>query len=403
MRVVLGIHSLAGNGGTESYVTTVGDHLQRSGHEVWVYSAEDGVVGDAARLLGLRVVTRPESLPEAITAFLVQDSIAALELFALRPEVPQIFVWHSELFDVQVPPQLEGVTTRIVTLYADARRRLDGLAVRAPVVELSHPVDSDRFKPATPLREHPRALTMSNYLVGERLTLLEGACAEVGIELRTAGGWSQNGLTSRPEAAFNGADIVFAKGKTAIEAMACGRAVFVYDVFGADGWVTRESYPDLEKKCFGGNLARVEVTHQDLVRELEKYDPAMGLVNRDLALSKHSAIAHCGQIAQVIRDVAGERDEGEGRRQDGLFEMARLARVNWRHESRAFFASAALHVSEVKVGELVSQLHQVKTEEAGLRKRADDLQFALQTVTGSRRWRVLNLLLKPLDLLRGRA
>ena len=60
----------------------------------------------------------------------------------------------------------------------------------------------------------------------------------------------QAGLLSEPAwdpvATIAEADIVVGKGRAVLEAMSCGRAAFVYDAFGGDGWVTAESYPRLE-------------------------------------------------------------------------------------------------------------------------------------------------------------
>lgn len=403
MRFVIGIHSLAGTGGTESYVTTVGDHLQRSGHDVWVYAAEDGRTGDAARALGLRVTTDRRALPEEIDVALVNDSVVALELLDARSSAPQIYVWHSDIFDVQVPPQLDGVTSRIVTLYAEGRRKAESLAVSAPIVELSHPVDCYRFQPQTPLGREPRALTLGNYLGGERKQILERACKRAGIELTSVGAQSENGVTDRPEDAFNRADIVFAKSKAAVEAMACGRAVFVFDAFGSDGWVTADSYERLAAGCFAGNKGGQTVEVEALVRALGEYDPAMGVVNRDLAVVNHSAIAHAAAIASLAEEVAAENGRrGEAQRHDVLFELARLARVNWRHESQAFAAGLALQQSELARGDLAWGLEKATAERDAAKTAAEEADRKLAEIVNSSRWRLLSRLLAPLDKLRRR-
>src|ERR1035437_2511868 len=108
MRIVLGIHSLSGAGGTESYMITIADHLQRAGHDVYVYSAEDGQSGDVARSFGLRVAIGTEELPDAVDTVLAQDGVAALELLESHPGAALIYNWHSELFDLQLPPQIDG-------------------------------------------------------------------------------------------------------------------------------------------------------------------------------------------------------------------------------------------------------------------------------------------------------
>lgn len=407
MRLVIANHSLDHAGGIESYTTTVADHLQRLGHDVLIFSREDGFTGDVARALGLRVVTDPARLPVEIDVVFSQDGAAALEMLELRPAAPQIYVWHSDLFDLHIPPQIEGAVARIVTLWGGARAKAEALAVGAPIVEMSHPVDTDRFKPRTPLRRPPRALALGNYLTGERMRILQQACELAGIELVTRGLHTDRGATDRPEDEMNAVDIVFAKAKAAIEAMACGRAVFIFDAFGSDGWVTSDNFDELEQRCLSGTGASQTVTPDALVEALARYSPAMGVVNRDLAVSRHGAIAHTSALVALAREVAAEvesdsRQQSTRREHDASFELARLTRVNWRHESRAFFADARLQQSELRRGDAEWKLEQSEADRAAAMARAEAAETRLAEVLASRRWRTLNALLMPFDRLRGR-
>lgn len=402
MRIVIASHSLDHAGGIESYSTTVGDHLQRAGHDVVIYSSEDGFTGELARGLGLRVAIGEKSLPDDIDVVLSQDGAAALDLLDFRPRVPQIFCWHSDLFDLHLPPQLEQVTARIVTLWGGARRKAEAIAVSPPIVELSHPIDLDRFKPRTPLRANPRAVALGNYLTGERMRILERACESAGIELEQWGSHSENGVTDRPEEVLNSADIVFAKAKAAIEAMACGRAVFVFDAFGSDGWITPDRYALLEASCFAGTTGTQPVDEQSIAAALAHYDPAMGIANRDLATANHSAIRHASELAVLAKEVATESRGSAPKQHEALYELARLTRVNWRHESQAFRADARLQQSELRCGDLEWELQKSEAERSAASARADDAEERLATIVNSSRWRWLNRLLAPIDLLRGR-
>ena len=402
MRIVIANHSLDFAGGIESYSTTVADQLQRTGHDVVIYAAEDGFTGTVARRMGLRVATSEAWLPSEVDVVLAQDGAAALEMLEFRPTAPQIFFWHSDLFDLHLPPQLDCVTARIVTLWGGARRKAEALAVSAPIVELAHPIDVERFKPRRPLRDHPRAVALGNYLTGERLRILERACELAGIELELWGLHSENGVTDRPEDAINSADIVFAKAKAAVEAMACGRAVFVFDAFGSDGWVTPDHYARLEASCFAGTGATQPVDEESIASALAAYSPAMGVANRDLAVANHSAIRHVAEVAKLAKEVAAEVDSIPPMRHEALPELARLTRVNWRHESRAFSADARLQQSELKRRDLELALQRSEAERAAALNQANVWERQLSTTVNSRRWRILNALMAPIDLLRGR-
>ncbi|MGH2905615.1 MAG: hypothetical protein ACRDKI_02460 [Solirubrobacterales bacterium] len=364
MRIVFAIHTLAHSGGTESYMTTVADQLQRAGHDVFIYSAEDGPTGETARGMGIRVVNSVREIPEATDVFLVQDGIAALELLDVRPEVPQVYNWHSELNDVQLPPQIEGVTRLIVTLHANAQRRIASLAVKPPVLRLTQPIDTKRFMSLQPLPNQPRKLlALSNYLRGDRREMLASACATAGIEFRQVGAHGDS-VTETPELEINAADIVVGKARVALEAMACGRAVYVFDAFGGDGWITPSTYSEFEASCFAGNARRRHLNVEQLAAEFAEYDPSMGVANRDLVVEHHSAMRHAGELVEAIERVLDEPRVTPPN--DNAFELARMARLKWRHEG------TAVQLSE-EIARLREELHAANTR--------------MSAIEQSKRWR----------------
>ena len=106
-----------------------------------------------------------------------------------------------------------------------------------PVVRLRVPIDTDRLVPLGALHERPRrAVLLGNYL--ERDVAVTAAWSGAGLEVERIGGSVQSYDVAT---AVADADIVIAKARAALDAMACGRAVYVFDVFGGDGWVTPAS------------------------------------------------------------------------------------------------------------------------------------------------------------------
>lgn len=405
MRIVFAIQSLGGFGGTESYVATVGDHLQRAGHDVWIYAVENGRFGEFAKSLGLRVCSTVEDLPDRIDAVLAQDAPASIEMLAARPDVPQAYIWHSELVDVQLPPQLNGAIAVIVALSGNAFRRINAMAVKSSVVQLTQPIDVYRFVSMSPINERPRiALYLGNYLRGERARMLREACEMAGVELRFVGEFA-DGFDAAPESAINQADIVFAKSRAALEAMACCRAVYVYDEFGCDGWVTPENFETFAEGAFAGNLTAHTVSVKSLAEDLGRYDASMGYINRDLVSARHNAINHIGAIAELIGGLADTRPDRAAAERSDLFELERLTRVNWRHEARSFRLAGEIEIvaaerekQRIRADRAESELHQLRervaTEDRGV--------AAAKSAYESRRWHMINALLHPLDRLRGR-
>ncbi len=396
MRIVIGIHSLAAQGGTESWVTTIGDHLQRVGHDVWIYSAEGGVTAGLAESLGLRTVLNARDLPDDVDVALVQDVVSALELAAWDANTPQVFISHSDIFDVQLTPQLPDVTACIVTLYDRAEERVLSQALTAPVRRLKQPVDVQRFRPTRPIAAEPRvAIALGNYLAGERREIIRTACELAGIEFRQVGA-TASGATTTPERTINEADIVIGKAKVIHEAMACGRAAYVFDVAGCEGWVTAESYDVLVGDNFAGRTRPRLFTTQQLAEDLRAYDPAMGIVNRDLMVAHHTAEMHTARLVDVIREFVPPREGAKRAERPELFELARLVRVNWRHEGNAYQLTRFN-------GELASNNAELRWELEQARALAQSAERKLNDVHHSLRWRVVQGVMRPFDRMRGRA
>jgi hypothetical protein len=350
MKVVLALGSL-GIGGTESYSLTVAEQLDRLGHEVSIYTPQPGAGVAVARDRGI-AVQGPGELPAEIDAAFVQDAAVAYEIAELRPQARRVFVTHSESFDPQSPPQLTGVVEAAVALNERVARRLRAFAGELPVVRLRQPIDNERFLPYGALPPRPReALVISNNNLAERRPLLEAAAGEAGLSLSWLGG--EAGQTPDPRERIASAQIVIGYGRSLLEAMSCGRAAFVYDWAGGEGWVTAESYPRIEADGFAGR-DEVVLSGEEMAAALAAYDPAMGPVNRDLVVAHHRANVHAQELLDLLGEVS-PRDPADA----PLAEMGRLVRLEWRARSEAHglrTENAHLHREVGEIGQLNNQL-----------------------------------------------
>jgi hypothetical protein len=136
-------------------------------------------------------------------------------------------------------------------------------------------VDLDRFRPRPPLPAKPRrALVFSNQ-ASERtfLPAVREACDRLGIALDVAGVASGDPV-ERPEELLPGYDLVFAKGRAALEGMAVGAAVVLCDQAGAGPLVTTGELDRLRPLNFGIRALRDPLTAGFLASQIERYDPA---------------------------------------------------------------------------------------------------------------------------------
>ncbi|HEX2097248.1 MAG TPA: hypothetical protein VHF50_07770 [Solirubrobacterales bacterium] len=360
MRLLLATNHL-GLGGSESYLLTVAEQLDRLGHETALYAPEPGEGATVARERGIAVIG-DAGLDEPYHAALVQDAAVALEVGDRCPGLPQLFVAHSEIFDLQTPPQLDGVVGLVVALNDRVANRMRSLATEVEMVRMSQPIDTERFAPRGALPEKPRrALLLSNTPNHDRIALLERACEEAGIELVRLGGLAGRAADVRP--ALAEAEIVIGYGRSVLEAMSFGRAAYVYDWKGRDGWVTGETYPAMEADGFGGRADVPGVQDIPLAEDLRRYSAAMGPDNHDLVVANHRANVHAQELVGLFERLA----KPEPRPREELREMARLVRLEWRARLEANgLAKENAHLREL--------LEEARESVRGERERADEAE-----------------------------
>jgi hypothetical protein len=372
VNIALATHGFASPGGSESYVLTVAEQLERLGHGVVIYAVETGAMSEFATERRLAVVSEPDELDGRCDAIIVQDSVVAYRLAEHYPHTPQLFRAASDLYDLQLPPALPGLVGGVVVCSERVWARIAALAAGHRVHRLRQPIDTERFVPAGALADSPRiALLLGNYLRGDRLTAITSALEAHGLEVRSAGRRGQP--TCSPERAIWDADIVVAKGRAALEGMACGKAVFVYDQFGGDGWVTTDSYAAMEADNFAGVSGPPIATSTQLAAELDGYSTTMGTINRELALSHHGARAHAHELCALLDGLDAPADL----RQAPLLELSRLAGVQWRTELRALSLEEASRAAHGEAQRANVERDALRSEHARLvadnRELADEL------------------------------
>lgn len=342
MRTVLATDAFASVGGSETYLLTVAEHLQRLGHGVTIHAVTlGGGMAELARARGIHLAPELDDLPAECDVILSQDGGVAYALAERWPRTPQVFVCHSALFDLQLPPFVAGVVGVVVVLSDRVERRIRALDPAYEVVRLRQPIDTERLVPRGAPRPRPeRALLLGNYLRGDARRAIVDTWTDAGIEMVEVGAHATVSL--HPEEQIAAADIVVGKGRALLDAMSCGRPAYLYDAFGTDGWVTPEIYPLLEADAFAGQASPLVASVDRLRGDLEAYDPLMGRANRELTMNHHQARAHAEALVGLFRRLAPAAATTSTPNR----ELARLIRLRWRAEGELFalrgeFAAAA--------------------------------------------------------------
>ncbi|MBJ7356928.1 hypothetical protein [Nocardioides sp.] len=347
MHVVMATPHLVDVGGSETYLYTVAENLVRLGHEVTVHAPVLGAMAEQVRGVGATVVDE-SGLPEACDAVLVQDVGTAYAMADRWPGQPQVYVAHSAYFDLQLPPLVPVPGSVVVVMSDRVGARVGALPGTFETVRLRQPIDAVRLSPRGTVSARPRrAVLLGNYLRGEARDALVEAWSAAKVRV------VQVGVMTRPTldvaAAVADADIVVGKGRAVLDAMACGRPAFVYDVFGADGWVTAASYDAFEADAFAGQSQAAVLDRDGLVRALDHYDPAMGRVNRELILKHHQDRKHAEALVGIFRRLT----PGGGDGPTEAAELARLSRLRWKAELEA-------EALRGQVGELTGRLQEAQ-------------------------------------------
>jgi hypothetical protein len=263
----------------------------------------------------------------------------------------------------------------VVVMSERVERHARALAHAPEVVRLRQPIDTRRFAPAGPLRERPeRALLLGQYLNGPRRELLRAACADVGLDCMVV---DAEHPSADPTLDMAAADVVVGKGRVILEAMACGRAAYVFDLGGTDGWVTAERYPAMEADAFGGqSRPRAAVDREALGRDLRGYRVEMGLTNRELVLAHHAANRHAQDLVGLLRDARASAPPADA----PMRELARMTRQSWPLEYETYALRRGL-------------------QDAHARQASTERQ--LDAFRRTRRYRLARALGRPLDVLLG--
>jgi hypothetical protein len=315
LRILITNLQLTEGTGTEQVTRDLAIGFVKRGHTVAVYSPMQGGFADRMRSEGIQLVDTPAAVgwvPDVIHGHHHVETMAALRTY---PEARGVFVCHDGRQWADHPP-LHPRVMRYVAVDNNCRERL---ATRVPLERLSvigNWFDADRFTPRPPLPDRPRrALFFSNY-AGKSPALfrvLREACEaeDISIELL---GESAGNQRPDPESLLGDYDLVFAKGKCAIEALATGCAVIVCHERPGP-LVTSLNMEVCRQWNFGLRLALSPLSAESVRREIREYDA------KDAAAVCRFVRERCGFVeavsayerlyADVIADEKPSERDGE--------------------------------------------------------------------------------------------
>ncbi|MEM7034825.1 MAG: glycosyltransferase [Chloroflexota bacterium] len=334
---------LKGYAGTEVVIRDLAVGVQAQGYQPLIYSPILGKVADEIAANGIQVVNNLNDLSIQPDIIHGHHFIQTLEALAHFPNTPGIYVCHDRLHWNDTPPRLDRLKQYVAVDYNCRERLIDEAQVSPEAIQvIGNTVDLTRFQPRSPLPDKPRrALIFSNY--AQRNTHVESiqtACATLNLPVDIVG--EKHGTAhSNPEQILGDYDLVFAKARCALEAMAVGCAVILCDTQGLGSLVTATEVAQFRHWNFGMRLLQHPLNPEGIISQIKRYN------------AKDAAI-----VSRYIRDQASL--------QQGLNQYLTLYKkviTEWQAEpSSELDSDDHLKIALEKIKELGSQINELKVE-----------------------------------------
>lgn len=275
MRILLGTHYLAKTGGTESYTFALAMELKRLGHEVEHFAIIRGGVSSMLEEKGVPFMTSDH-----------YDLILANHTTVVEQLWPKGFIvqtCHGNIAELEQPSPYADA---YVAVSEEVREHLQSKGYRAAAV-IANGIDCNRFcqkKPVSPTLQTVLSLCQSDVAND----FIRRCCQQEGIRFLQSNKFTDNVWSI--EELINESDLVVGLGRSAYDAMACGRCVLVYDYreymgeFLGDGMLTPESIQKSMLCNCSGRSNRLKYNEETFIKELQKYSSELGAWGREFAL-----------------------------------------------------------------------------------------------------------------------
>ncbi|MEO8074714.1 MAG: glycosyltransferase family 4 protein [Acidobacteriota bacterium] len=268
--------TLAGRTGTETALRDLVVGLKAAGQQPMVYSPELGEIAEEIRASGIPVFSQLAHLPEEPDIVHGNHHVETVEALLRFRNARGLFVCHDRRAHISAPPRMGRILRYVAVDYNCLERLTNEYGIPEHLTRVIYnSVDTARFLPRPPLPPHPqRALVFSNYAgPGTQLDTVQDACALLSLPVDVVGSLSGKS-SSAPERLVGQYDLVFAKARCALEAMAVGAAVVLCDTPGLGPLVTSAEVAHLRPWNFGARLLRDPLDPAGIVRQVQRYDAA---------------------------------------------------------------------------------------------------------------------------------
>lgn len=294
MKILLGTHYLAKTGGTESYTYALAMELKRLGHDVEHFAI---IRGDVSSMLEEKGV--PFMKSDHFDLILANHTTVVEKLW---PKGFVIQTCHGHIAELEQPSPYADA---YVAVSEEVKEHLQSKGFQAAAV-IANGIDCKRFFPKKPVSQTLQTvLSLCQSDVAN--DFIRKCCEQENIKFLQSNKFTDNVWSI--EDLINESDLVVGLGRSAYDAMACGRCVLVYDYrdymgeFLGDGMLTPKSIAKSLLCNCSGRANRLKYDEQGFIAEMQKYSPELGAWSREYALENLNIEVAVGKYLDIYRNA----------------------------------------------------------------------------------------------------
>jgi hypothetical protein len=276
LRILMTNNTLSLRAGSELYLRDLAICFMKRGHFPVAYSRTLGAVANDLRAATVPVIDDLNEMSVAPDIIHGQHHLETMTAATHFPHVPVVYTCHGWVPWPEMPPAFPNIM-RYVAVDDLCRERLLTTHGIDPdtIATLYNFADLKRFHRVRALPEKPGSALVFSNTRPEVPPVIRQACDRLGIERVDIVGQASGNAVANPEKILADYDIVFAKARSAIEAMASGCAVVVADKERLAGMVTPDNLETFRGLNFGiRTLQQQAFTGDNVERELKLYNAA---------------------------------------------------------------------------------------------------------------------------------
>ena len=294
MKILLGTHYLAKTGGTENYTYALAMELKRLGHDVEYFANVRGKTSSLLEEKGVHFMSGER-----------YDLILANHTTVVEKLWPYGFIiqtCHGTLPELEQPSPYADA---YVAVSPEVRQHLQSLGYEATVIP--NGIDCRRFFPKRPVSQKlSSVLSLCHSDIAN--DFIERCCQRAGLKLIQCNKFKEN--VWEIEEVINECDLVIGLGRSAYDALACGRCVLVYDFrehymneFLGEGMLTPQNIEKAMSCNCTGKASRLKYDDEAFIAEMHKYSPELAAWGREYALKNLNIEKATGQYLDVCRNA----------------------------------------------------------------------------------------------------